>query len=131
MAVQTWNRLRGRETPDTGESTHDKEPKTVVVERRPRRRLLGKRHNPVSMMLWAAGFAAALILLIGMLLTWAEANPANALVNATYNAGEWLATPFHNVFTNPDAETRLYQNWGLAAAVYYVLGRVASWLTRF
>lgn len=89
------------------------------------------RHNPISRLVWAAGWTAAVVLLAGMLLTWIDANPANGLVNAVLNIGEWLATPFHDLFRNPDADHRLYQNWGIAAAAYYALGRVLSWLIRW
>lgn len=108
------------------------QPKTVVVERRaPRSWRRRGRHNPVSGMILGAAWAAVIILGLGMLLTLADANPGNTLVNSTLDAGRWLATPFHDVFTNPNPDHQLYQNWGLAAAVYYLLGRGLSWLTRF
>lgn len=109
----------------------DETGRTVVIDRRPRRRWLRSRHNPVSAMILAAGWAAAAILVLGMLLTWGEANPGNALVDATLDTGRWLATPFHDVFTRPDAEEQLYINWGIAAVVYYLLARAFSWMTRF
>ncbi|WP_067486115.1 hypothetical protein [Actinomadura hibisca] len=105
-------------------------PGPTVVERRPRR-WRRSRPNPISMMFLAAGWAAALILVLGMLLTWGGANPANTLVDATLDAGSWLATPFHDVFTRPEPDQQLYINWSIAAVVYYLLGRVLSWLTRF
>ncbi|MGI5164873.1 hypothetical protein ACQEU3_11010 [Spirillospora sp. CA-253888] len=105
-------------------------PAPTVVERRPRR-WRRSRPNPVSMALLGAGWAAALILVLGMLLTWGGANPGNTIVDATLDAGHWLATPFHDVFTRPDPDHQLYVNWSIAAVVYYLLGRVLSWLTRF
>ena len=104
--------------------------KTVVVERRPRR-WRRSRHNPVSAMVLAAGWAAAATLALGILLTWADANPGNVLVDATLDTGRWLATPFHDVFTRTDPEQQLYVNWALAGVVYYVLARALSWMTRF
>ncbi|MEU9016241.1 hypothetical protein [Actinomadura sp. NPDC048394] len=103
--------------------------KTVVV-RRPRR-WLRTRHNPVSAMILAAGWAAAFILALGMLLTWGGANPGNDLVHATLNTGRWLATPFHDVFTRTDPKEQLYINWAIAGVVYYVIARALSWMTRF
>ena len=79
----------------------------------------------------AAGWAAAAILGLGMLLTWGDANPGNVLVDAVLDAGRWLATPFHDVFTRTDPEEQLYINWTLAGVVYYVLARAFSWMTRF
>jgi hypothetical protein len=103
---------------------------TVVERRTPRwRRRSG--HNPVSAVILAAGWAAVVILALGMLLTWGDANPGNALVDATLDTGRWLATPFHDAFTRPDPEQQLYLNWAIAAAAYYLLARVLSWLVRF
>lgn len=109
-------------TDDTG--------KTVVVERKPAR-WRRSRPNPVSAMIMAAGWAAAAILALGMLLTWGDANPGNSLVDATLDAGRWLATPFRDAFTRTDPEEQLYINWTIAAVVYYVLARALSWMTRF
>lgn len=104
--------------------------KTVVVERKPAR-WRRSRTNPISAMIMAAGWAAAAILALGMLLTWGDANPGNTLVDATLDAGSWLATPFHDAFTRTDPEEQLYINWTLAGVVYYVLARALSWMTRF
>ncbi|MFC4910354.1 hypothetical protein [Actinomadura gamaensis] len=104
--------------------------RTVVVKRRPGR-WRRMRHNPISLLILAAGIAAAAILVLGILLTWGDANPSNTLVHATLRSGSWLATPFHDVFPRPNPKHQLYLNWGIAAGVYYVLSRVLSWLTRF
>ena len=82
-------------------------------------------------MILSAGWAAAFILALGMLLTWGGANPGNGLVHATLTTGRWLATPFHDAFTRPDPKEQLYINWAIAGAVYYVVARALSWMTRF
>ncbi|MEV0661331.1 hypothetical protein ACIBI3_08765 [Actinomadura luteofluorescens] len=102
---------------------------TAVQRKPPRWRRT--RPNPVSAMIMAAGWAAVAILALGMLLTWGDANPGNTLVDATLDAGRWLATPFHDVFTRSDPDEQLYINWALAGAVYYLLARALSWMTRF
>ncbi|MFI0353875.1 hypothetical protein [Actinomadura sp. 9N407] len=102
----------------------------TVVERKPSR-WRRSRPNPVSMTIMAAGWAAVIVLGLGMLLVWGDANPGNTLVDATLDAGRWLATPFQDAFTQTDPERQLYVNWAIAAGVYYVLARVLSWLTRF
>ncbi|NKZ08510.1 hypothetical protein [Actinomadura latina] len=89
------------------------------------------RPNPVSAMIMAAGWAAVAILALGMLLVWGDANPGNSLVDATLDAGRWLATPFHDAFTRTDPDEQLYINWTIAAVVYYVIARALSWMTRF
>jgi Ca2+-binding RTX toxin-like protein len=76
----------------------------------------GGTKHPVSALVWLAARAAALTLLAGMGLTWADANTGNTLVQNTLDAGRWLATPFADVFTNSDPEKQLYANWGLTAA---------------
>jgi hypothetical protein len=133
MAVQIWrDRIRHRTNDDAAPTEPRRAPRRPgrgpFADRRPARRRYG--HNPISALVWLAAWAAALTLLAGMGLTWAEANTGNALVQNTLDAGRWLATPFADVFTNIDPDKRLYANWGLAAAVYYVLGRVLSWLIR-
>ncbi|RFU42804.1 hypothetical protein DZF91_04630 [Actinomadura logoneensis] len=104
--------------------------RTVVVKQRPSR-WRRMRHNPISLAILAAGIAAAAILVIGILLTLADANPSNALVHATLHTGNWLATPLHDAFPRSNPKHQLYLNWGITAGVYYVLARVLSWLTRF
>lgn len=106
-------------------------PARPVVVRRGPRRWPRSNHNPVSRMILGLAWGAVLILGLGMLLTLTNANPGNELVAATLDSGRWLATPFHDVFTNPDPDHQLYMNWGLAAVIYYLLGRGLSWLTRF
>ena len=85
-----WPRRTGRTEPAAGPAG-DRAAKTVVVERKPRR-WRRSRHNPVSAMILAAGWAAAAILALGMLLTGGNANPGNDIVDATLDAGRWLAT---------------------------------------
>jgi hypothetical protein len=103
-------------------------PTTVLVDRRTARRWSGRRHNPVSAAIWLAALAVALVLLLGMLLTYAGANPDNVIIHAIMRAGTWLASPFHDVFLNSDPDRQLYINWGIAAAVYLLIGRALSWL---
>jgi hypothetical protein len=106
-------------------------PQTILVDRRTARRWRGHRHNPVSTAIWIATWAAVVILLLGILLTWANANPANDIVHPVMRAAAWLGTPFHNAFLNPDPKHRLYADWGVAAGAYLIIGRVLSWLTRW
>ncbi|RAY15639.1 hypothetical protein DPM19_07560 [Actinomadura craniellae] len=136
MAVQLWPNRRKEETPAAEETRRRRfwPPRRSAPEpeeRRGPRRWPRSRTNPISGMIWGAGCAAALILGLGMLLTWSDANPGNGFVSATLDAGTWLATPFRDVFTNPDPERQMYMNWGLGAVVYYLLGRLFSTLTRF
>src|ERR1700754_2736331 len=129
MAVHLLrDRKRHRPGDETGTAPRRALVRRDTADRGPVRRRYG--HNPVSALVWLAAWAAALTLLAGMGLTWADADTSNTLVQNILDVGHWLATPFADVFTHTDPGDRLYANWGLAAAVYYVLGRVLSWLIR-
>jgi hypothetical protein len=107
-------------------------PQTVLVDRRTARRWRGaRRHNLVSAAIWLAAWVAAGILALGILLTWGNANPSNDILHPVLRAADWLGSPFRNAFLNPDPKHRLYIDWGVAAGVYLVIGRVLSWLTRW
>src|SRR5581483_4856880 len=122
MAV---NLLRRRKTEETPAPEPQPQPRShwpriawvrrsAEAEPKRRRRPPWRRrpYNPISVALWAASWAAVLILVLGMLLVSADANQANGFVHATMRTGEWLATPFRDVFHNatthssPDAATR-------------------------
>ena len=105
-------------------------PTTVLVDRRTARRWGGRRHNLVSAAIWLAALSVALVLLLGILLTLAGANPDNVIIHTIMRAGTWLASPFRDVFLNTDPDRQLYTNWGIAAAVYLLIGRAMSWLVR-
>ncbi|QKW38911.1 hypothetical protein HUT06_36835 [Actinomadura sp. NAK00032] len=132
MALQLRRRrpTTTQEAPPRRWTWHRRGTGTGAVERKPPRRRR-TRPNPVSAMIMMAGWAAAAVLALGMLLTWGDANPANVLVDAVLDTGGWLATPFHDVFTRTDPQEQLYINWTLAGVVYYVLARALSWMTRF
>jgi hypothetical protein len=155
MVTHIWRRRRAEETPEetrpagppgpaepggsarlrrivTRQRPVEAVPQTVLVDRRTARRWRGaRRHNLVSATIWLAAWVAAAILLLGILLTWANANPANDILSPVLRAADWLGSPFRNAFLNPDPQHRLYASWGLAAGVYLVIGRVLSWLTRW
>jgi hypothetical protein len=132
MAVQIWRDRRRHRTDDGAKGSEPRRRPSArgFADRRATRRERRHGHNPVSALVWLAAWAAALTLLAGMGLTWADANTGNDLVRGVLNAGRWLATPFADVFTNLEPDKRLYANWGLAAGVYYVLGRLLAWLIR-
>ncbi|HSV65524.1 MAG TPA: hypothetical protein VLJ59_06410 [Mycobacteriales bacterium] len=70
---------------------------------------------------------AIIVIAIGLILL--GANQGNMLVNWFTDAGRWLTTPFHGVFTRSDAKQDALLNWGLAAIVYAVLGGVIARFT--
>ena len=75
---------------------------------------------------FAAGLVTAAIVL-GILLYVFGANQSNTIVEAVMDAGRWLTTPFHGLFSIDNRKTQLAVNWGIAAAVYYL---VAAFVAR-
>ncbi|MGH2968536.1 MAG: hypothetical protein ACRDK0_05665, partial [Solirubrobacteraceae bacterium] len=67
-----------------------------------------------------------LVLLAGIALVLLEANRSNEIVGAVRDAAGWLAGPFHEMFTFDRRRTELAVNWGVAALVWYVLGRLLA-----
>ena len=77
----------------------------------------------VGRMIWLLALAVALILAIGVALTWGNTNPTTRSCTAFLRAGTWLAAPFRHVFGDTNAHERLTENWILAACVYLAGGR--------
>jgi hypothetical protein len=70
----------------------------------------------------------ALILIAGILLVVLEANPSNDIVAAVRDAASFLAGPFAGLFTLDSDKAERAVNWGLAAVVWYGLGRLIAHL---
>lgn len=82
----------------------------------------------VGRVIWLLAVAVALILVIGIGLTWGHANPDNEIVRGVLRAGAWLDTPFRHVFGDADARERLTENRLLAAGVYLTGGGLLAWI---
>jgi hypothetical protein len=76
---------------------------------------------------FVAGVIAAIIV-AGILLVVLEANPANDIVNAVHDVAEWLVGPFDDMFTLDDKKAEVAVNWGIAAAVYLIVGMIVAGL---
>ena len=71
----------------------------------------------------------ALILLLGIVLVLLKANPANAVVEIVRDAASWLAGPLEGIegmFDLKRKRTEVAVNWGVAAVVWLVLGRLLA-----
>ena len=86
-----------------------------------------RRGGRLGGLIWLLALAVALLLAVGIALTWARADAGVQPVHAIMQAGTWLASPFHDVFTDPDARVRLTENWLLATCAYLVGGRILAW----
>jgi hypothetical protein len=68
----------------------------------------------------------ALILVIGIALVALGANNSNDIVHAVRDAAHFLAGPFNNLFTLDSNKAEKAVNWGLAAVVWLVAGRLIA-----
>jgi hypothetical protein len=71
------------------------------------------------------------LVVAGILIHLLGANPSNGIVSTVNDAAKWLAQPFDNVFRIHNAKTNVAVNWGIAAAVYALVGGlIATTLVR-
>jgi hypothetical protein len=70
--------------------------------------------------------AAALVLILGILLTVLEANRSNDIVQAVRDAAGFLAGPFDDLFKLDSNKGEIALNWGIAAVVWLALGRLVA-----
>jgi hypothetical protein len=78
----------------------------------------------------AAGVLAAIIVL-GILLVMLEANPQNSIVSTVHDAARGLVGPFDGMFRIHNAKTAVAVNWGIAAAVYLIIGALIARIIEF
>ena len=64
--------------------------------------------------------ALALVVFLGIVLTFAPTNDDNTIVSTLLSWADWAAGPFRDVFTADDEDRRLLYNYGLATVVYLV-----------
>jgi hypothetical protein len=78
-----------------------------------------------------AATAVALVLIAGIALVALEANRSNEIVQVVRDAAAFLAGPFDGLFTLENNKAEKAVNWGIAAIVWFALGRlVARFLLR-
>ncbi len=66
------------------------------------------------------------VIVVGIVLHLLGANGGNAIVSFVYDVAGWLVTPFKGVFSLDGQKAQIAANWGLAAAVYAVVGGLVS-----
>jgi hypothetical protein len=77
----------------------------------------------VARVITAAAAGVAAIIVLAIVLHVLNANPSNDIVDAVHDAGSWLSSPFHGLFSPHNGDVRMAVNWGLAALVYLVVAR--------
>ena len=68
----------------------------------------------------------ALVLVVGIALVLLKANQSNQIVSAIHDAANWLAGPFNGLFKFDKQRTETAVNWGVAGAVYLIVGRLIA-----
>jgi hypothetical protein len=63
-----------------------------------------------------------LVIVAGIVLVLLKANPINTIVSDVHDAARWFAGPFDGIFSFHSARVALAVDWGLAAAVYLIVG---------
>ena len=67
-----------------------------------------------------AGTLAAGIIALAVILHLLGAKTSNGVVNAIHEAGSWLSSWSHGLFSIQNADWSMVVNWGIAAVVYLV-----------
>jgi hypothetical protein len=80
----------------------------------------------IARALTLAATAVALVLVAGILLVVLEANRSNEIVQVVRDAATFLAGPFDGLFTLENNQTETAVNWGIAAVVWFALGRLLA-----
>jgi hypothetical protein len=70
--------------------------------------------------------AVAAVLVLGIVLVVLEANRSNDIVQVVRDAAQFLAGPFDGLFTFERNKVEIAVNWGIAAVVWFVLGRLIA-----
>src|SRR4051812_33268553 len=70
--------------------------------------------------------AVALVLVLGILLVVLGANRSNDLVKLVHDVASFLAGPFDGLFDLTRRKVEIAVNWGIAAVVWYALGRLIA-----
>jgi hypothetical protein len=75
---------------------------------------------------------AAAIIVLAIVLHVLGAKTTNGVVSAIHDAGSWLSSWSHGIFSIHNGDVRMAVNWGIAAAVYLIVARlIASVLARY
>jgi hypothetical protein len=70
------------------------------------------------------------LIVVAILLVLLEGNRDNAIVDWLVGAGDSLTEPFHGIFTPDGRKAQVAVNWGLAAAIYALIGGFIARLLR-
>lgn len=112
-----------------------------TVSDRKRRRPTGAKvkagsdavRSKIASVVWLIAVVCALFLAVGALLIALKANQQNTIVELVLDGARYLDGPFANIFTfegsNAEVKDALV-NWGIAAVVYLIIGKVLDRIIR-
>jgi hypothetical protein len=109
-------------------SAVDREAQPVAASRRQDRRegtgigVLGAGAGLLTRVLQFVVSVVVVIIVAAILLVVLDANPANSIVSEVHSWARWLAGPFDGMFSFHSANDAIAVNWGIAAAVYLLVG---------
>lgn len=99
---------------------------TGTMRRSSRRVAVSRGRLMLARAIGMVAAVVALILVIGIALVLLKANQSNQLVSAVNDAATWLAGPFDQLFKLDKHRTEVAVNWGIAAVVWFALGRLLA-----
>lgn len=70
------------------------------------------------------------IIVAAILLKVLGANNGNSLVKAVHDVGKALVGPFKDIFTVKKPKVSIAVNWGVAAAIYFIVGSIIARILR-
>ena len=84
-----------------------------------------KLRNLIASLIWLAAVLAAAVLALGALFTALDqTNQSNEIVRWILERGHDLVGPFKDLFRLETAKNTLLVNWGIAALVYLIAGKI-------
>lgn len=90
-----------------------------------------KLRNLIASLIWLAAVLAAAVLALGALFTALDqTNQSNEIVRWILERGHDLVGPFKDLFRLETAKNTLLVNWGIAALVYLIAGKIVEKIIR-
>jgi hypothetical protein len=97
-----------------------------TMRRSSRRVAVGRGRLQIARLISLIASIVALILIAGIVLVVLKANPSNQIVSAVTDAARWLAGPFDGMFSMAKHRVEVAVNWGIAAVVWFLVGRLLA-----
>jgi hypothetical protein len=112
--------------PPTRSRTRTRSRSFVVLPRRTWKRGI----DAIATAVVIAAVVVAIILAVHVVFVVFEANGANSLVTTINDWADTLAWKFKDVFTPENPKAAAFVNYGLAAVIYLIAGRLVAGLVR-